>query len=83
MCLLFSSLSNKGVIDKRTRKRYLFCRVPFGGESSHFALGGVIQTYLETVTGDTEVKEQLKENTYVDNVMRLVNSEKEAEVFKD
>ena len=63
-------------------KHYRFCRVPFGGESSPFILGGVIQYHLETVQGDDGVKEALKENTYVDNVMGLVANEEDAEKFK-
>ena len=63
-------------------KVYRFCRVPFGGESSPFCLAGVIEHHLESVEGDKEVISQLKENTYVDNIMGLVRDEKEAEEFK-
>ena len=67
-------------LNEGIEKHYRFCRVPFGGESSPFILGGVIQYNLETVQG--ELKEALKENTYVDNVMGLVANEIDAEKFK-
>ena len=60
-----------------------FCRLPFGGESSPFILGGVFQHHLETVAGHNKVKKQLKENTYVDNIKRLVAYEDQANQFKD
>ena len=60
-----------------------FCRLPFGGESSPFVLGGVFQHHLETVTGDNTVKKQLKENTYVDNIIGLVSHEYQAIQFKE
>ena len=69
-------------LNEGIEKHYRFCRVPFGGESSPFILGGVIQYHLETVQGDDEVKEALKENTYVDNMMGLVANEIDAEKFK-
>ena len=37
-----------------------FCRLPFGGESSPFVLGGVFQDHLETVAGDNTVKKNLR-----------------------
>ena len=60
-----------------------FCRLPFGGESSPFVLDGVLQHHLQTVGGNDTVKKQLKENTYVDNVMGLVNNEEQAVQFKE
>jgi len=60
-----------------------FCRLPFGGESSPFVLGGVFQHHLQTVDGSDAVKKQLKENTYVDNVMGLVNDKEQAVQFKE
>ena len=63
-------------------RHYRFCRVPFGGESSPFMLGGVIKYHLETTEGDESVKESLKENTYVDNVIGLLSTEAEAKEFK-
>ena len=63
-------------------KHNRFCRVPFGGESSPFILGGVVKHHLETSEGEESVKEALKENTYVDNVMGLVSTEGEAKKFK-
>ena len=65
-----------------TEKHYRFCRVLFGGESSPFMLGGVVKHHLETSDGDESVRESLKENTYVDNVMGLVFTEEEAKDFK-
>ena len=38
-------------------------------------LGGVVKYHLETSEGEESVKEALKENTYVDNVMGLVSTE--------
>ena len=60
-----------------------FCRLPFGGESSPFVLGGVFEHHLETTTGDETVKKQLKRNTYVDNIMGLVTNEDHAHEFKE
>ena len=60
-----------------------FCRLPFGGESSPFVLGGVLQHHLEITPGNEAVKRQLKENTYVDNIMGLVHNEDEASPFKE
>ena len=59
------------------------CRLLFGGESSLFVLGGVFQHHLETVVGDNTIKKQLKENTYVDNIMGLVANEDQAIQFKE
>jgi len=41
-------------------KHYRFCRIPFGGETSPFMLGGVVKYHLETSEGDESVKESLK-----------------------
>ena len=38
---------------------------------------------METVAGDNTAKEQFKENTYVDNIMRLVANEDQAIQFKE
>ena len=65
-----------------TEKHYRFCRVPFGGESSPFMLGEVVKYHLKTSEGDEQVKESLKENTYVDNVMGLVSTEEEPKNVK-
>ena len=45
-------------------------------------LGGVIKYQLETTEGEESVKESLKEDTYVDNVMGLLSTEGEAKEFK-
>ena len=63
-------------------RKFRFRRLPFGGESSPFVLGGVLQYHLEMAEGDEKVKQDLKDNTYVDNVMGLVSNEVEAEKFK-
>ena len=65
-----------------TEKHYRLCRVPFGGESSPFMLWGVVKNHLETSEGAETVKELLKENTYVSNVMGLVSTEEETKNFK-
>lgn len=62
---------------------FRFCRLPFGGESSLFVLGGVFQNHIETVDSDDTVNKQLKKNTYVDNVIGLVNNEDQAIHFKE
>ena len=62
--------------------KFRFRRLPFGGESSPFALGGVLQNHLEMAEGDEKVKQDLKDNTCVDNVMGLVSSKVETEKFK-
>ena len=60
-----------------------FCRLPFGGQSSPFVLGGVFEHHLETTTGDETVKKQLKRNSYVDNIIGLVTNEDRAHEFKE
>jgi len=65
-----------------TEKHYRFCRVPFGGETCPFMLGGVVKYRLETLEGGESVKESLKENTFVNNVVGLVSTEKEEKNFK-
>ena len=60
-----------------------FGSLPFGGENSPFVLGGMFRPHLETLDGDETVKKQLMENTYVDNVMRLVSNEDQETQFRD
>ena len=62
---------------------YRFCRLPFGGESSPFVLGCILEHHIETVSGDENVKEQLKLNTYVDNVMGLVANKHQGKQFRE
>ena len=62
---------------------YRFCRLPFGGESSPFILGCILECHIETVSGDENVKEQLKLNAYVDNVMGLVANEHQGKQFRE
>ena len=64
-------------------KHYRFCRVPFGGESSPFVVGGAVKYHLETSDGEESVKETLKGNTYIANIMGLVSTEEEAKKFKE
>ena len=63
-------------------KKFRFRRLSFGGESSPFVLGGALQHHLEKSEGDEKIKQDLRENTYVDNVMGLVPSKADAEEFK-
>jgi len=63
-------------------KKFRFKRLPFGGESSPFVLGGVLQHHLEKTEGDEKVKQDLVHNTYVDNVMGLTPNKADAEKFK-
>ena len=62
---------------------YRFCHLPFGGESSPFVLGCTLEHRIETVSGDENVKEQLKLNTYVGNVMGLVANENHGKQFRE
>ena len=57
--------------------------MPFDGESSLFVLGCILEHHIETVSGDEIVKEQLKLNTYVDNVMGLVANEHQGKQFRE
>ena len=57
--------------------------MPFGGESSPFVLGCILEHHIETVSSDENVKEQLKLNTYVDNVMEGVANEHQGKQFRE
>ena len=57
--------------------------MPFGGESSPFVLGCILEHRIETVSGNGNVKEQLKLNTYVDNVMGLIANEHQGKQFRE
>ena len=63
-------------------RKFRFRRLPFGGESSPFGLEGVLQYHLEMTEGDEKSKQDSKDTTYVENVMGLVSSERQAEKFK-
>ena len=55
----------------------LYARGGWGRKLSFYARG-VVKYHLETSEGEESVKEALKENAYVDNVMALVSTEEEA-----
>ena len=62
---------------------YRFCSLSFGGESSPFILGCILEHHIETVNGDENVKEQLKLNTYIDNAMGLITNENQGKQFRE
>ena len=62
---------------------YRFCHLPFGGESLPFVLGCTMEHHMETVNGDENVREQLKLNTYVDNVMGFIANENQGKQFRE
>ena len=69
--------------ENEVETHYRFCSLPFGGESSLFVLGCILEYHIETVSGDENVKEQLKLNTCVDNVMGLVTNENQGKQFRE
>ena len=66
----------------KPERKFRFRRLPFGGESLPFVLRRVLQYHSEMAEGNEKVKQDLKDNTYVDDVMGLVCSEVESEKFK-
>jgi len=60
-----------------------FTRVPFGGESSPFLLGATLNYHYEQQGEEFEGTVQaLRENTYVDNLMKTGDEEEELAKFK-
>ena len=60
-----------------------FTRVPFGVEASPFLLGATLQYHYEQQPAELEeTVEALKEDTYVDNLMKTSDNVEELENFK-
>ncbi|XP_068738502.1 uncharacterized protein [Montipora capricornis] len=60
-----------------------FARVPFGAEASPFMLGATLQYHFNKQPPELQDTVQaLKENTYVDNLMRTGNGVEELKEFK-
>ena len=60
-----------------------FTRVPFGAESSPFLLGATLQYHYDKQPAElTATVESLRENTYVDNLMKTGSDVEELQVFK-
>ena len=60
-----------------------FTRVPFGGESSPFLLGATLNYHYDKQGEEfQETVQALKENTYVDNLMKTGEEEQELKKFK-
>ena len=60
-----------------------FTRVPFGGESSPFLLGATLNYHYDQQGKEfQETVQALKENTYVDNLMKTGEEEQELKKFK-
>ena len=66
------------------KKEHLrFIRVPFGAEASPFLLGSTLQYHYQQQSPElAKTLEALKNNTYVDNLMKTGNNVEELEVFK-
>ena len=60
-----------------------FARVPFGAEASPFMLGATLQYHFNKQPPELEDTVQaLKENTYVDNLMKTGNGVEELKEFQ-
>ena len=60
-----------------------FTRVPFGAEASPFLLGATLQHHYDQQPAELAATvESLRENTYVDNLMKTGSDVKELQVFK-
>ncbi|XP_028407540.1 uncharacterized protein LOC114530158 [Dendronephthya gigantea] len=60
-----------------------FTRVPFGVEASPFMLGATLEHHFDCYTAEfPETVEALKQNTYVDNLMKAGSSAEELVQFK-
>ena len=60
-----------------------FARVPFGGESSPFLLGATLNYHYDQLPDKfNDTVQMLKENTYVDNLMKTGKNVEELENFK-
>jgi len=67
--------------DKEEHSR--FARVPFGAEASPFILGATLQHHFNKQPPELQDTVQaLKENTYVDNLMKTGNGVEELKKFK-
>ena len=61
-----------------------FARVPFGAEASPFILGATLRHHLDQQPEEfAETVEELRSNTYVDNLMKTGGQVEEMEKFKE
>ena len=66
-----------------TEQNFRFTRVPFGAEASPFMLGATLQHHYDQQPAELhETVETLRENTYVDNLMKSGDTAEELEKFK-
>ena len=68
-----------------TEEQFRFTRIPFGTKVSPFLLGGTLQYHYNSPAAEkySDTLEALKENTYVDNLMKTGESVEELKEFKD
>jgi len=61
-----------------------FARVPFGAEASPFILGATLRHHLDQQPAEfAETVEELRSNTYVDNLMKTGGQVEEMKKFKE
>ena len=67
-----------------TEEKFRFTRIPFGAEASPFLLGATLQYHYNNQAegSHSDTLLTLKENTYVDNLMKTGDSVQELEEFK-
>ncbi len=67
-----------------TEEQFRFTRTPFGAEASPFLLGATLQHHYDKQPKEkyTNTLVALKENTYVDNLMKTGDSVEELDEFK-
>ena len=67
-----------------TKEKFRFTRIPFGAEASPFLLGATLQHHYNSQPGEKygDTLLTLKENTYVDNLMKIGDDVDELSKFK-
>lgn len=72
------------LVNKNGKEQHLrFIRVPFGGEASPFLLGATLNYHYDQQGEEfQETVQALKENTYVDNLLKTGEGEQELKKFK-